>query len=656
MTKRRKLIWWVGSSLAVLMGIVLVVYFYSRQALLEKAVDKVESTFAQRFGGELQIARAQFSDWRSVRLEDISLRSPEQDTLFTLQALEIKLRVWPLFSGKVLPAAVQMHHGGLHLVYCDSLDNNFNWLLRQKPEQINKTNKKQTSLSDRLASLINAAFRWLPDQLYMEDIGLRVQVKNNDYAFVADTVQMEGGRFYTSFETSSPYLKQQGQLNGTVDRKKRSFDLVVSGKNDGWLTLPAVWEEAGLWTALADARWSISNIRAQGGTLQLHMEVETDRLFMAHPKLSDTTVTLPYLAFKGDWRIGAGDITLDSTSTFSVDRIDGNVGGTVQIRPGKSIGFMLSIPPVDAQDFMTSLPGGMFHNLEGLQVEGKLNYRFELFIDQDSLELSYLNSRLTSDQFKINAFGKTDLRMLNSSFTHDVFEDDRLVAQFLVGPENPNFVPYESISPFVKNAILTCEDPSFFSHGGFLEGAISESMVHNLKAKRFARGGSTISMQLVKNVFLNRKKFIARKLEEILLVWLIEGQHISSKQRMFEVYLNLIEWGPGVYGIGPAAQFYFGKNQSALTLSESIYLASIVPRPKKFRWYFDGDSLRPEWSDFNQFIAGRMTQRGLIEAVDSTTFNGQVKLTGPAGGYLVVKDSLDTDSLDLRPADLLLQD
>ncbi len=656
MPKRRKLIQWVGIGLVALLGIALIFYFYSRQSLLDEAVDRVERKFTERFGGELRIARARFSDWRSVRLEAILLRSPEQDTLFTLQALEIQLRVWPLFTGSALPASVQMMDGRLNLVYCDSLDNNFSWLYRQQPVSVNTPNKKQSSLSDRLASLIDAAFLWLPDQMNMEDIGLRVQVRNNDYAFVADSVQLKGGNFYTAFTTTSPYLEQRGQLTGKVDRKKRSFDLMVAGKDSGWLTLPVAWEEAGLWTALADARWSMSNIRSQGGTLQLHMEVETDRLFMAHPKLSDSTVTLPYLAFKGDWRIGAGDITLDSTSTFSVDRIDGKLGGTVHIRPGKSIGFMLSIPPVKAQDFMVSLPGGMFHNLEGLQVEGKLAYRFDLFIDQDSLELSYLNSRLTSDQFKITAFGATDLRMLNSSFTHDVFEEDKLVAQFLVGPKNPNFVPFEAISPLVKNAILTCEDPSFFSHGGFLEGAISESMVHNLKAKRFARGGSTISMQLVKNVFLNRKKYIARKLEEILLVWLIEGQHISSKQRMFEVYMNLIEWGPGVYGIGPAARFYFGKNHSELTLAESIYLASIVPRPKKFRWYFEGDSLRPEWADFNQFIAGRMVQRGLIEPVDSIRFNGQVQLTGPAGGFLMVRDSTDLDTLDLSPADLIIQE
>src|SRR6185295_15378504 len=108
----------------------------------------------------------------------------------------------------------------------------------------------------------------------------------------------------------------------------------------------------------------------------------------------------------------------------------------------------------------------------------------------------------------------------------------------------------------------------------------------NYKAGKFVRGGSTISMQLVKNVFLTRNKTIARKIEEALIVWLIENNRLSSKERMYEVYLNLIEWGPNVYGIGEASRFYFYKSPADLSLAESIFLAMIVPRPKGFKYNF----------------------------------------------------------------------
>ena len=127
----------------------------------------------------------------------------------------------------------------------------------------------------------------------------------------------------------------------------------------------------------------------------------------------------------------------------------------------------------------------------------------------------------------------------------------------------------------MQTAVLQSEDGGFFYHQGFLPDAIQEAMAYDLKKRRFARGGSTISMQLVKNVFLNRNKNIARKLEEALIVWLIETNRLTSKARMFEVYLNIAEWGPMVYGIREAADFYFSKRPSRLRWKNaSIWLPS----------------------------------------------------------------------------------
>ena len=132
-----------------------------------------------------------------------------------------------------------------------------------------------------------------------------------------------------------------------------------------------------------------------------------------------------------------------------------------------------------------------------------------------------------------------------------------------------------------------------------------------------------ISMQLVKNVFLTRQKTVARKVEEALIVWLLENTRLASKQRMFEVYLNIIEWGPskyrwpsgkrGVYGVKDAALFYYGKRPDELNLPESLYLASIIPKPKYARYSFDayGD-LRRSTRYFFRLIADIMATRGLI--------------------------------------------
>ena len=134
---------------------------------------------------------------------------------------------------------------------------------------------------------------------------------------------------------------------------------------------------------------------------------------------------------------------------------------------------------------------------------------------------------------------------------------DRTIKKIYTAP-SVFFILYTSIQHFIRchylsdpsvfgeqtkmqMSVMQSEDDAFFYHHGFLLDAMREALIHDLKVHRFARGGSTISMQIVKDIFLNRKKNIAHKLEEALIIWLIETEHLTSKSRMYEVYLNIAE-------------------------------------------------------------------------------------------------------------------
>ena len=170
--------------------------------------------------------------------------------------------------------------------------------------------------------------------------------------------------------------------------------------------------------------------------------------------------------------------------------------------------------------------------------------------------------------------------------------------------------------------------------------AMREALIQDLKVKRFARGGSTITMQLVKNVFLNRNKNIARKLEEALIVWLIETERLTSKERMYEVYLNIVEWGPLVYGVQEAATYYFKKRPSQLTAEESIFLASIIPKPKHFRNSFNNDmQLKESLEGYYRLITERLVKKGIISEVAADSIRPEINVTGEA------KKNLQRDSI-----------
>lgn len=145
------------------------------------------------------------------------------------------------------------------------------------------------------------------------------------------------------------------------------------------------------------------------------------------------------------------------------------------------------------------------------------------------------------------------------------------------------YVPLSKISPLLQQAVVISEDDLFYQHNGFNLPMMKEAMRVNLEKKRYVRGASTITMQLARNAFLHKRKTIVRKLREIVVTYRIE-QALTKKQ-ILEMYLNIVEWGQGIYGAEAASRFYFDKPASQLTLAEAALLAAMLPNPIYFNPY-----------------------------------------------------------------------
>jgi monofunctional glycosyltransferase len=143
-----------------------------------------------------------------------------------------------------------------------------------------------------------------------------------------------------------------------------------------------------------------------------------------------------------------------------------------------------------------------------------------------------------------------------------------------------SWVSYNNISLHLRNAVLVAEDGAFFQHSGYDLDELKEAVKKDWKERRFARGASTITQQLAKNLYLSTSKNPLRKIREFVIAQELE-EHLG-KQRIFEIYLNVIEWGNGVYGIGPAAHHYFGKSPGALLPEEAAVLAAMIPSPRSY--------------------------------------------------------------------------
>jgi monofunctional biosynthetic peptidoglycan transglycosylase len=141
------------------------------------------------------------------------------------------------------------------------------------------------------------------------------------------------------------------------------------------------------------------------------------------------------------------------------------------------------------------------------------------------------------------------------------------------------FVPLSAVSRHLIHAVISSEDQKFFGHEGVDWKAVQESIDKNVQKRRFARGGSTITQQLAKNLYFGTAKTPVRKLRELVVTQWLESD--LTKSRILALYLNLIEWGDGIYGCEAAARHWYGKPASALTENEAAGLAAMIPNPRR---------------------------------------------------------------------------
>lgn len=168
------------------------------------------------------------------------------------------------------------------------------------------------------------------------------------------------------------------------------------------------------------------------------------------------------------------------------------------------------------------------------------------------------------------------------------------------------WVSLRDISPYLVKAVIISEDDKFWSHHGFDLDAIQKALEKNVEKGKFKFGGSTISQQLTKNLYLTPDKNPIRKFKEAVITWRIE--RTLSKRRILELYLNVVEWGEGIFGAETASLHYFGKPAALLTAQEAAKLVVILPNPRKYR--LDGSSQYVEKRA--QIIYNIMVRRGIV--------------------------------------------
>lgn len=302
----------------------------------------------------------------------------------------------------------------------------------------------------------------------------------------------------------------------------------------------------------------------------------------------------------------AGWEEISGQAALGQEKVDFSVKATRDRKPRVNIVFFF--PDFSFARFIAAVPPSFRPHLPELQVTGHLRGSF-------SASLAAAPPYRTEHRFtgelqplRIVALGpqlRIDERQ--RSFRHTFRTDDGRTVSMVVGPENPDFIPYAAIPDRMIRAVVTAEDGGFFRHRGISINQLIEATADNLRAGRVVRGASTITMQLAKNLYLSRERTFSRKFEELFITLALEQE--LSKQRIMEIYLNIIEWGEGIYGLVPAARHYFHKAPGELTDRECAFLASIIARPTD-DWPEDPlPGLSAGWQQYLDLIVRKMAEK-----------------------------------------------
>lgn len=245
-----------------------------------------------------------------------------------------------------------------------------------------------------------------------------------------------------------------------------------------------------------------------------------------------------------------------------------------------AVSLALDVAPASCQALLDSAPQGLLPIVRTARMAGTFSAIMNLAFDTRTIEKLVLDYKI-DDQCRIVEVPRDLSReRFTGEFTYRTYHPDGTIGETTTGPGTPEWTNLDDISPFMVAAVLTTEDGAFYKHNGFNHAAIRSSVQANLKARRFVRGASTITMQLAKNLFLARDKALSRKIEEVVLTDYLE--QIFRKDEMMELYLNVVEFGPDVYGITQAAEHYFGRKPEELNLPECFFLASLLPSPIRY--------------------------------------------------------------------------
>src|ERR1700743_1354816 len=506
----------VAVSLIILLLIGGYIAYSKRESFLQSAISKAKIKAKRDYNLNVNIGSAHFTGLTTVSFEDITVVPDQRDSLLSIKKFDISIKLMPLIFGNVKLGDVVLDNGHLNLTDIKGVKN-FDFLFKKKKDTTEKT---RADLSVIANNLIKQVLYKIPDDLDLKNFLVTFKNDSSGVKLLAQTAVIKDGKLSSTINVDDGAATWHFAGKMHPSDKDIDVSLYADGKK---VEIPMIEKRYRLKVNFDTVTTRLEKVENSDGVTKIYGYWSVSNLLINHPGLSSSDIIVPNGSIDANVFVGKNYVSLDSSSQVHIKKITIKPYLKYQLNPVKIYTIKVNTDWLNAQDVFDSFPDGLFDSFTGIQVTGKVKYHLHVFLDSSNPDQVQFESALAKDNLNIIKYGKTDLGKLNKQFVYKPYEKGKPMPSRVIGPQNPDYTPLENISINTRNAVMTSEDPSFYTNHGFVAECIRRAIATDFKEKKFKRGGSTISMQLIKNAFLSREKTLSRKIEEILIVWMIEN-------------------------------------------------------------------------------------------------------------------------------------
>jgi hypothetical protein len=550
--------------------------FSIMKLLKEKIFNKIRS----RYGINIEMGIISISGLNNIKINNLKFVDNRRNIACSVDSVAMKIRWRSVLTGKLRLTSLQ-------LMNCSVIMDK-----RAVPDETTATGGTQAASPQdiirkfyrRVAGRIDILFELLPAQVKVENLELILSSRRN--------IQVAIGTLSLQKQHHTARGMQAVQPDTTdIPRQLVEQKQLMIGLHD--CTVATNRHADGPTSAINTRQLSFTLNCSKGTAADVWYDVYTQAKDLAsdNDSASDQHAIRCELGLNLYMQLNTNGFHIDRQSCLSYNDLKFPIYMDHFYKEHDIIEVGLQLLPVRMEDILKCFRNFNTKSLYSNAYAGTLSLLSRLRLELTSSFKREFEIKLDNN-LRILEHGGNDYSYLKWPFVHTVYDDGIPVRAISLDVANPAFLALNQISPYLRKVVVCTEDPHYYHHKGIDPEAIFLALATNIKSRKLDRGASTITMQVARNLFLHHRKNFQRKIEEVILTWYLEEVFPLGKDRILEIYLNIIELGPGVYGVEEAARFYFGKSASQLSLTEALTMSYIIPRPKFFLEALDMKSSR----------------------------------------------------------------